>query len=340
MYYPPSKKTVETILRDFVDNIEIFDELLEDFIHFKENLEKRAKMVEKRNTESQQGLERLELSKQKAHDEIKQRLQKANATVSIINLLQKPWTDFLSFNLLRHGESSLAWQSALKVVDGVAWSVNPKESTDSKEDFHRRQHELEQSVTEGLEAIGYDQQASKELLLSLKEAHELSALESMASELKDLLPEIKKMEETTHTLEQEQEQKQAVTQAKVRPPNVRPPNVDEPRAETNSSAHNKNIPPLSNEEKNMLAKLKDIAFGTWFEFKRGKDAIQLKLAWFSRITSHYMFVDQSGIKQKVANQYDLARGMCSGEINIIEISEKSFMERAFEAVLETLKLNN
>ena len=78
--------------------------------------------------------------------------------------------------------------------------------------------------------------------------------------------------------------------------------------------------------------------GTWFEFDREKAVQQLKLAWFSRVSSNYMFVDHSGIKQMVENQYTLAKGIHAGSIRIAEADKKSFMERALEAVLDKLKL--
>ena len=51
---PKIKTAVETILKGFVDDITIFNRLLEDFLRFKDNLENRSRMVEKRNTEAQQ----------------------------------------------------------------------------------------------------------------------------------------------------------------------------------------------------------------------------------------------------------------------------------------------
>ena len=51
-----------------------------------------------------------------------------------------------------------------------------------------------------------------------------------------------------------------------------------------------------------------------------------------------MFVDHTGVKQAVETQYDLAKGMCAGNIRIAEPTRKSFMERALEAVFDKLKL--
>ncbi len=325
---PKIKTTVENVLKGFVDDVTIFDRLLEDFSRFKDNLEKRAQMVEKRNTEAQQGLEKLEISKQKAMDEVVLRLEKADVPPLAQDLLRQPWCDFLAFNLLRHGEDSLTWASALKVLDGVVWSVRPDQAVDSKEDLHRRQIELDQTVAEGLTTIGYDKEASKNLLESLREAQELIFHGAVMDEVKE---------------------SQAQSDHKVSAATAAPKETDKKPTEsaiTRQMAKQKTReaarddgPPLSDEERSMIDTLKEIAFGTWFEFDRETNTALLKLAWFSKVTAHYMFVDQSGVKQAVETQNNLARGMCAGNIRIVQPSKKSFMERALEAVFNKLKLS-
>jgi hypothetical protein len=320
---PKIKTIVETILKGFINDETIFDRLLEDFSRFRDSLEKRSKMVEKRNTESQQGLEKLELSKQQAVEEISQRLEKAHIAEHIAELLHKPWSDFLAFNLLRHGDDSLTWDAALKVVDGVIWSVRPEAVADNKDDFHRHQADLEQSVSEGLNTIGYDSEASKNLLHALKEAQELAYHSAVMKEVK-----------------QHNDQSIANQQArpKRQPPAAKPDKSSKkPTAQSKRQQAEQSAAQLSEEERGMVEKLQQIAFGTWFEFDQKTDSRQLKLAWFSRVSSHYMFVDHAGIKQLVETQYNLAKGICAGSIRIVASVKKSFMERALETILDTLK---
>ncbi len=314
---PKIKSTIKAILEDFVDDQSIFGILLEDFLVFNENLEKRAKMVEKRNTESQQGLERLEISKQRAASEMTNRLEQSNIPTNIGNLLEKTWADFLSFNLLRHGDNSQAWESALKVVDGVVWSVRPSKAAGSKIDFQRRQFALEKTVSEGLKTIGYDKDASATLLNSLREAHELAYHEA----------EKNKLEGARHTIK-----------------NVPDEHIEDSKKSVSSKEAISPKEPatmdilLTEDQRAMINKLQEIAFGTWFEFQNGENPYHLKLAWYSRVTSHYMFVDRDGIKQAVKTQIDLAKKLAAGEAQIVIPNNKSFMERAFEAVFEKLNL--
>jgi hypothetical protein len=327
---PKIKTIVETILKGFIDDVSIFDRLLEDFSRFKDSREKRAKMVEQRNTQAQQGLEKLEISKQRAADEVESRLDDKGIPDAIRDILQQPWTHFLSFNLLRHGEDSLTWQSALKVIDGVIWSVTPAGSGNDKEAFRQHQQEFETSVKEGLAAIGYDQEATETLLSSLKEAQQL-AYHSLVMQAvpKGGANKARPIDSSSVAAEPITKQAQPVAKEKIKPK----AKVKKPKKEEKLTA----------EEQTLVEKLKDIAFGTWFEFhgKRGSNDIRkLKLAWFSRVTLHYMFVDQSGMKQAVENRISLAKGMCEGRIRVIEFEKRSFMERALGAILDKLNLTD
>lgn len=297
---PKLRSVVDTILRGFIDDASLFDRLLDDFGRFREGLEKRAEMVERRNREAQEGIERLSGAKQKAMQEIAARSKGFSVPLQIQQLLEKPWTDFLAFNYLRNGEQSLSWKAALKVVDGVLWSVQGG-SNRSRDEFQRHQQQLEQSIAEGLRTIGYDNEAGKELLDALLEAQELAFKgEPIAS---------------------------PPPPAPVVPVELEPEQI--PAAFT----------PAEQEISEQLRNHTE--FGTWFEFDRpGQKTLMVKLAWFSRASGHFMFVTQAGIKHSVETLPDLVRGISTGRIRVASLEKRSFMERAFSAILQTLRLRN
>lgn len=295
---PKLRSIVETILRGFVDDIDLFSRLLEDFNRFREGLDKRAEMAEKRNRSAQEGIERLANAKQRASNEIAERIKDYSIPESIQQLLQKPWTDFLTFNYLRNGEESLSWKAALKVVDGVLWSVQG-DSTRSREDFQRYQQQLEQSIAEGLRTIGYSSEAGEELLLALRRAQEQAF---------DGKPVVQSAETPSAAAAQST-----------------PKTTAEPVE-------------LSSEEKALTEMLRsETEFGAIFEFDRpGQRPQQLKLAWFSRVSGHYMFVNPAGIKQLVETLPNLVSGLHKGTIRIVQPERRSFMERALTAIASTL----
>lgn len=294
---PKLRNMVETILRGFVDDTDLFARLLEDFNRFRESLDKRAEMAEKRNRSAQEGVERLAAAKQRAATEIGERIKGFAIPESIQQLLHKPWTDFLTFNYLRNGEDSLSWKAALKVVDGVLWSVQG-DSSRSREEFQRYQQQLEQSIAEGLRTIGYSSEAGEELLFALRRAQE---------------------------------------QAFDGKPVVQPAATPAPAP----SALPEAVAQFSAEEEELADMLRSkVEFGAMFEFDRpGQRPQLLKLAWFSRVSGHYMFVNPAGIKQLIETLPHLVSGLHAGTIRIVQPEKRSFMERAFTAIAHKLGLS-
>jgi hypothetical protein len=49
-----------------------------------------------------------------------------------------------------------------------------------------------------------------------------------------------------------------------------------------------------------------------------------------------MFVDAMGVKAAEFNRLDLARMMCSGQVRILPMQNKPFLDRALETILAWL----
>lgn len=297
---PKLRSVVDTILRGFIDDASLFERLLDDFSRFREGLEKRSEMVERRNREAQEGIERLSGARQKAVQEIAERSRGFSVPLPIQQLLEKPWADFLAFNYLRNGEQSLSWKAALKVVDGVLWSVQGG-SNRSRDEFQRHRQQLEQSIAEGLRTIGYDSEAGQELLRALLEAQELAFKgEPIAS-----------------------------------PPPPMPAAEIEPPAEPMLAA----FTPAEQEISERLRNHTEFGTWFEFD-RPGQKALMVKLAWFSRASGHFMFVTPAGIKHSVETLPDLVRGISAGRIRVASPEKRTFMERALSAILHKLRLRD
>jgi hypothetical protein len=309
--FPRLRNMVARILKDFTDDISIFVEQLGDLIDFARDLDKRSELAERRNREAEKGLERLSKAKERAQREINDRTKGKNIPRQARELLEQPWTDFLAFNLLRHGDQGLTWDAALKVVDGVLWSVQPQ-AAQAPDKMRAVQARLEESIRQGLATIGYDAQASQSLLKDLAAAQSLAveaANQAAQAEKAGVQPVV---EETAPAFDPtqlssaiaRQQAKEAVT-------------ADEA------------------ELAELTRKLKGLEFGTLFEFSMPgvKRPQVLKLAWFSLVSDHYMFVNQAGVKAAVKSRLELAHGIRDGSVRMVEGRSKSLMERAFETIL-------
>jgi hypothetical protein len=83
----------------------------------------------------------------------------------------------------------------------------------------------------------------------------------------------------------------------------------------------------------MLEKLKNVPFGTWFEFEKpGQTKRRAKLSWRSTVTEKFMFVDQMGVKAAIVCMRELADCMLNGSVRIVSTEKKPFVDRALSAI--------
>ncbi len=290
---------VNRVLKEFQSDVKIITELLLEFSSFSKNIVRRQELMEKRATEKAQGEEKLREVKIRVNDEIRGRTQDKELPSAVLLFLLQPWTDYLSFALLRFGDKSDSWVKAIALVDDLLWCINPKVKAVDR-DRQKEMHDgLIRSIEGGFSTIGFDPARGKKLIEAL------SALIKMALQSK-------KAEPAPIPMRAELE-KQA--------------------AENAGETHEEIDADLSKEEAKMVESLKMIEFGTWFEFKGGR---RLKVAWCNTRTSHYMLVNQMGKREEMMSGLELARKMISKDAKVISGSSKPFFERALENIFQKL----
>jgi len=296
--YPKIKSVVSQLLEKFENDVRIFAELLMDFNTYTKKISRRQELMERRALEKVQGEEKLREVKMQVNREVRARTDNKQLPSAVLLLLLQPWSDYLSFSLLRYGENSESWREGLDLIDEILWSIEPKESNEDK----TRQVEVVENIAElleqGFDNIGYDQVKAKKLLDAL------FSLQKLALQSKQAEPAPAVMRDKLESLAAEKA-------------------GETPDAEL----------VISDTELKMVENLKLIEFGTWFEFEEGK---RLKVAWYNSKTSHYMLVDQMGKKVAMSSGLDLARGMIAGKVKVIAGSTKPFFERALENILHSL----
>lgn len=292
------KTTVFRLLQEFKNDVRIFAELLIEFNAYTHNVARRQELMERRALEKAQGEEKLREAKIQVNNEVRSRTDNREMPSAILLLLLQPWSDYLSFVLLRYGDKSESWKRALQVIDDLLWSLEPKIKQADKVKQMELQDELTRALERGFETIGYEHSKGRKLLDAVSSLQRMALLSRkaepapapMRTKLESLAAE-----KAGHLAEQSQ--------------------------------------PVSPEEAKIVESLKMVEFGTWFEFDGGK---RLKVAWYNKKTQHYMLVDQQGRKVSLAAGLQLARDMLAGRAKIIAGSTKPFFERALENIYHTL----
>lgn len=296
--YNKIKDVVDRVLRDFKNDVRVITELLLEFNTYTKNIVRRQELMEKRAAEKAQGEERLREVKLKVNEEVRRRTDDRELPSAVLLFALQPWSDYLSFALLRYGEKSEKWSNALAVVDDLLWIIEPQTAAAEVERQAELAPALLRDIETGFETIGYDQTKGKKLLEAI------SSLIEMAQQSKKAEPAPAPMRDKLEKIAAEKAGQTMLDETDI-----------------------------SKEEEKIVENLKLIEFGTWFEFEGGK---RLKIAWYNARTSHYMLVDQMGKKVAMMSGLEIAREMMAKRAKIIAGSSKPFFERALENIFQKL----
>jgi hypothetical protein len=311
--YQRIRHVVERVINEFDEDLGFFDELFKDFTLFVKVLEKRADLASQRSVEAEKGLDQLRQARDLAEQQIQSRIAGFELPAAIHELLEQPWTDYLVFNYLRHGDSSGQFRSGVAAVEQVVSSIQPQEPgvTSPQLDCSALNAEIKQGFT----SLGYDSDKGERLLSALRDA-QVQAQEGQ-------LPRLDEQKYASRSRVPGAAITRQLQHQRGREPG------------RNATAKPMEQANLSAAEQALAEKLSSVSFGTWFEFSRGIGAAsqRLKLSWYSSISGNYMFVNHSGVKKAVMALPELLQGMNAGSIIMVERDNKNFFERAISSVL-------
>jgi len=303
------RKTVNTILTEFDDNLELFESLMTDFEAFLDKFQKQARIMEKRSIEKAKGQEKLREARQRVARELVQILQGANLPKAAEKLLFGPWSNLLVLLYLRKGAEDSVRQHYLAVTKDIVWSVQPKATPQEQYQLKKRLPAIQQSIQEGLALLGDPDSRAEVLIQELSNCHQ----EALRPSKKEAVSPHPLLDNSQYLLLQDIDADDLLDQ------------------KSNPKQH-------SEELKKIISQLQKIKLGTWFEMENPKEGppLRAKLSWFSHKTSFYIFVNQAGIQVAVKPLKKLAQEMLDGKIRILELDRKPFVERTLQRIYTLL----
>ena len=309
--YPEMQIVVDRILKEFTDDLTLFDELFNNFREKMWYFKQKTQILEKRAQEAAMGREKLNIAKQRAKQEIKARLHGATLPRLIKEFLLQSWTDKLIFTLLRHpeGELSSDWKDALRLADDLVWVFESKTTSSASEkmELAKLLPTIRQQIKEGLASLGGYNLDQGSAIFGLLENPE-SVLSA-----------------TTTVFDKEVDKKRAPAIQQVGG-----------KAPAKTETDSEEIP---EEELAMMDKIRKIEFGTWFEISDGTPEAtkRARLSWLSPLTSTCMFVDRAGIQTAIKPLRELSQELIDGRSKLLEESSDPFVERTLHAIKRMLK---
>lgn len=294
----------------------LFRNLMTDLTGHLTTQQRKAEVTERRHVEAARGREKLEIARLKAEEAIEAALLGKIVPKFLHALLEQVWTDVLALSLLRGGEQSPAFKQNLALatrVIGASVQGGKKPAIDAAEAATMRV-----DIETALAQVGHAGEEAGDIstrLLSVAVAGEAAA-EAAAAEPEESRTELTMKLRGRARLGQDV---QGGRTAEAR------------KAEKGA--------PLTPEEKIWHERLKRLPYGTWFDFTINQqgDRARRRMSWFSTVTDHCLFVNHRGQRAGDYTLTWLAREMNRGNVRLVEQERGSIVDRAWKAILSTLR---
>lgn len=325
-FYEKVKSVVEQLLKDFSDDVQIFDRLLKDFREFVSSSRKRAEVAELRAAEAARGRERLQGARKTAAREILSRIEGRKLPEVIRHILTRPWANVLVLTILRQGEGSHPWKTSLRVADELVWAAQDKASDAERGRLRALVPELEKALRQGLAMVAYHDNDVRQLLADL---NAFFAVQLDPESPRAQVPADAAASGSADAVAGEP------AQGPGDPVTGTEENfVDELARQPESSEAV--VDPEAEVRDQYYEVARSIKVGTWIEFRhaegRGERA---KLSWISPISNKYLFVNRKGLKVADKTLWALAAELRHGQAMLLD--DVPLFDRALDAIVERLK---
>jgi hypothetical protein len=291
---------VDHVSTNFDGDVSVFEHLLSDLGKHMQLLARRAEVVERRHIDAARGRDRLEIARETARAAIIRILQATLPVPRVRSLLEQAWADALALSALRDGSEGSEFKRRVDVAENLARRGNSA-LTDAPADEALR-NELEG----GLHQVGLHDDDVQGLIDNLFTRTPTGAAQEQLRRIDEALKDKPRL---------------GGESAAPAPTAAAPP------------------APLTPNELDMLQQLKRTSFGTWFEFVQNQqgETVRRKLAWFSPVTGHCLFVNQRGARTEDHTLDQLARDMARGQVRVAVMEQASLIDRAWKAITTLLR---
>ncbi|NNA66960.1 DUF1631 domain-containing protein [Pseudomonas gessardii] len=169
--YVRIEQVVQRLLNDFVDDPAIFSVLLHEFTAFTQDERRRSELLEQRTRDAEEGRARTEQARQRVADTVNQRLLGKVLPHVVVQFLQQAWSQVLLLECLKHGQHSPQWQTRLRAMDELIWSVGLSEDTEAGRRLLEQLPALLKALRDGLSEAAFDSFVTREFFIQLQALH-------------------------------------------------------------------------------------------------------------------------------------------------------------------------
>jgi hypothetical protein len=327
---------VDRVIKEFDDDVGVFERLFDDLGKHMGSLQKKAEVAERRHVEAAKGREKLELARAAAQESVQQRMFEREPPEAVRALLETAWTDSIALSLLRQGVDSPKTRERLHIVDQLVSVFADKRTPDAQ---RHALDEIRAPLEEGLAAVGFHEQAIAKAWTDISQliAAPAAEAERASSSIVEMIRQKPRLGE---------EARSGVTVISSDDSAISSPGAEASAAPDAGGApsilqtlRKSERLPVGPKEQAMIERIKQMPFGTWFEFEINQqgERVRRKLCWFSPVTGRCLFLNARGVKAEERMIDQLARDMLRGNARVAEAASENLIDRAWKGIVGMLK---
>ncbi|WP_138761281.1 DUF1631 domain-containing protein [Pseudomonas lactis] len=165
------EQLVQRLLNEYVEDPAIFSQLLTTFSAFTAQERTRSERLERHTRDAEQERLHTQVARQRVAQVLNRRLAGKTLPASVLQFVQQAWSQVLLVAVLKHGEQSLQWQTALRTLDELVWSVGLREDTEAGRRLLEQLPGLLKALRDGLAGAAFDPFSTREFFLRLQALH-------------------------------------------------------------------------------------------------------------------------------------------------------------------------
>jgi len=162
---------VNRICTDFINDADIFKQLLDEFVQFTQVDEEREKQTQEQSQQRINAREQHALTRAWVSDVLAVAINNRKLPKTVFELLDGPWKEVMLNTYLNDGENSEHWKENLRFIDVLIWSTDPDSSKVDRQRLGKIIPELIQTLRQELDSVYYPPAKLDELLSRLETIH-------------------------------------------------------------------------------------------------------------------------------------------------------------------------
>ncbi len=161
------KRSVDRVVHEYDQDVELFEEVRQDFSRYMEKRARLKKMLEDRLTQAVSGEEKLEVAKQQVESVLRE-LGVNRLPEAAREILQQPWKKLMTILLLREGEDGDNWQKSVNLAKLLTHYLGNTSGEIDRQKLLSSIPEIISGLKKGFSYISFDQKRSSAMLNKLQ----------------------------------------------------------------------------------------------------------------------------------------------------------------------------